>query len=262
MIRKSLVLSLILLPIFSSFSSAIEFSNIEILCFDNDQSKTSEQVNNSVPDVDEILKKYIKLVGGPDKLKKIKTVVVSGTWVTDLSYREPQVTVTAFEMLIQAPDTWYIKHTKPDAVHMEGYDGSHGWKQQENGVSAESRHDMVGLFWMFNPWNILNFNKIYPRNCLAGRNYHQDYPVWVIEATDRDDSTISILFDVKTGLIRRSWYADIEEYRDFDGIKFPSSFFFNRKGGYSRLTIDEIKYNIPLDVSEFEPVLKLREDKD
>jgi len=203
-----------------------------------------------LPSVDEILNRYIDVLGGREAIEKIETRVISGKVTTDLTSRKYSIyEVHYFEAYSKIPDMMYTI-TYTDAGNFErGYDGRIGWVKDRCGVEEKADSGKRRLDWLLNPQNALRIEEYYPSLTVKGTERVRGMEVYVLESPELHRP---LFFEIKTGLLigfGHNW--EIHDYRDVGGVLFPHKIAMSRKGGSTVYEFERIDHNLPVEDSLF-----------
>ena len=202
--------------------------------------------------------------GGLDKLRSVKTIVVTQTLTTKSGDREARADLVNY---IQYPDRFRIETKTPKGLVVQGFDGNETWMRDPRGVQPgppsltqearmSLRRDAMALLMAAKDGTVT------PRALpdvqdASGKVSH------ALELSARDLNPIVLAIDPGTGLITKQTFvaapnnggALVEEafsdYRAVDGVQF--AFTAVRTSGDLKVErrVTEIKVNPPVDPSLF-----------
>lgn len=217
----------------------------------------------SQPDVDAVLQKYIQALGGKELLESVSTmkVATSGKGYNLDDENRFEFTNT---LLVSRPRWVSIG----DRARF-GFDGTDRWNQfggQEPSIHTEIRYHAIESDPVSYPLHLLSFPG---KLTVAGRTKLADNSaVKVLAEPERPEPLDRIrqtpkefYFDSETGLLLRIVFeaktVDFSDYRDVEGIKIPfrqtSTFRFHDVATDYEITIDSIEINPELDAKLLEP---------
>ena len=107
----------------------------------------SDESPAELPDVEQVLKKYVKAVGGRKAMEKLTTRDCSGSLTHDLRTREtPMFEEIPFAALAKVPNRCVVMYNRTKGVAASGFDGTVGWRRDDKGVHAD---EFIGKdkFW-------------------------------------------------------------------------------------------------------------------
>jgi photosynthetic reaction center cytochrome c subunit len=214
----------------------------------------------SLPEVDQILNKYVEALGGKAAIEKTRTRILKGTIEAHLLPNSP------IEIVQQAPDKIQFVITTPKGVITEGYNGAEGWVSDPRGVRPLDDTALAALKQEADIYRGLHLAERYTRMRVRGREKVRDRDAYVVFATTPDRQTDRLYFDVETGLLLRSVTyiqtvigaipetTDYDDYRAVDGVKIPFKVHREQLQGFEASTraLTEIKSNVEIDQSKFQ----------
>jgi len=218
---------------------------------------TSEKA--PLPEVDQILNKYVEALGGKAAIEKTRTRLIKGTIEAHLVPNSP------IEISQQAPDKIQFVITTPKAMITQGYNGAEGWVSDPRGIRPLDGSALAALKQEADFYRVLHLPERYTRMRVRGREKVRDRDVYVVVATTPDHNSERLYFDVETGLLLRSVMyiptmigaipetTDYDDYRAVDGVKIPFKVHREQLQGFeaSTRTFTEIKLNVPVDETKF-----------
>lgn len=185
------------------------------------------------PSVDQILAKYVQALGGQAAYEKVTTRSMKGT----VEIPDDNVSGTAL-VVAKAPGSFRLTLVIPDAGVIETVlDGANGWeKNPDSGVHAMSKTDLAITQRQHDFYRELRLKDLYPTMTMAGADKVEGHAVYVIEATPASGPPEKLYFDAETGLLVKhdfervtledgivQYETMLRDYRDVDGLKFPST---------------------------------------
>ncbi|MCP4580198.1 MAG: hypothetical protein GY839_01175 [candidate division Zixibacteria bacterium] len=216
-------------------------------------AQPTETPDDSKADVDIILERYIKAIGGRAAIEKFTTLICRAKVITDLRSRQLPVyeehTIKTYSMI---PDSYYLLSQSYTGRERWGYYGDSGWHEDKCGTRIDNQTGWSKLAWLVNPQNALKIKEYFPNLVLGGQKQVDDKTAYYLISTDRDEAHYGLYFDVNTGLlIRIGYYWDLADYKEIDGVLFPHRISTSRKGGSTTYTFEEVTHNEPIDDSKF-----------
>jgi hypothetical protein len=221
---------------------------------------TPANEKSSLPEVDQVLNKYVDALGGKTAIEKMRTRIKKGTIVAHLLPSSP------IEILQQSPDKVLQVITTPKGVITQGYNGAAGWVADPRGVRPLDGVALAALKLEADFYRDLHLPERYLRMTVTAREKIGEREAYVVEATTREHTTEKLYFDVQTGLLLR-WVkfietmigsipetTDYDDYRAVDGVKIAFKRHREQLQGFeaSTLTFSEIKSNVEIDQARFE----------
>ncbi len=207
---------------------------------------------------DAVLDKYIRALGGPERLAGLTTVAAKGTYKGyDDTEKYP------LEVFAKAPgQRTTIVHAR-DGNRTTTYDGRTAWTaapstERPVPVLALAGGDLDGVK--------LDAELSFPaRMKMALRNWRvgfrttvEDRDVEVVQGTSAGGTLATLYFDVQSGLlVRLVRYADsrvgriptqidFSDYRDVSGVKMPFRWMSTWLDGRSTIELTDVKVNVPI----------------
>jgi hypothetical protein len=224
------------------------------------QTGAKAEQGSPTPDVDAILDRYIKALGGKEAIDNVTSQVSTGTFeAPDAGLSGPA------EQYSKAPNKFFQKLTISGmGVIQQGYDGKVGWSQDPvTGLRDLEGAELAQTLRLSDIHRDIKLKQLYQTLKAAGKEKVGDRDTYVIEAVPPDGKPEKLYFDVSSGLLVRQDLVTIspqgevpaqiyfEDYRDAGGIKTP----FNVKqvaGSITFITkLTEVKLNVPVDDSKF-----------
>lgn len=212
----------------------------------------------SQPTVDQILDRYIKVLGGKQALDKIKTRTRRG-------FVEVAGVKGTFELHEAAPNKSLLLGSLPPplgSVH-QAFDGTIGWVKNQGGVFEMRGEGLAQAQREADFFFDINLKGQYKTMSLVGRDRVGNREFYVIEGTRPEGQVEKLFFDVESGLlVRRYWEAptyfgqlpnssDFDSYRKVGNVWAPFVIRRSRGGQTFLQTITELKLNAKIDESIF-----------
>lgn len=202
------------------------------------------------PTADQILANYLNAVGGKDNAAKIRSRQVTASRI------EPDNKVEA-EEIWQKGQNVRIVTTYPNAVITEGFGGTTGWKVSNGPELHINRLDEAEIARsaqvLFNP----DLKSVYTKVDYRFEDQIDGKPVYLLTATGAN-GVDRLYFDVATGfLVRRQstirtilgpfvYQTDYSDYKDFGGVKIPTTIKVAEPGVRFTRKITKVKINAPI----------------
>ena len=216
----------------------------------------------TLPSVKQILDRYVQALGGVDALSKINTRIAKGSRIGADGVLVPE------EVQQKAPDKLLTITSYPQVVFSNGFNGTVVWGHSSREGATPLADQLVAQIKRDAVFNKeLRMEQLYASLTMLGKTSVRDADAYVIQAKPADGPVEKLFFDVKTGLLVRRYtesdtplgklplQTDYEDYRDVDGIKQPFLIHWSFPGRVWGRKIDEIKQNVPLDDTKFDPVV-------
>jgi Flp pilus assembly protein TadD len=223
------------------------------------------QNTGSQPSVDELLARYVEALGGAKAINALKSRVTKGT--VDV----PGVSRGgSFETYAQGPNKMLtVIQAHPFGLIKVGYNGRSGWSQTGTLILAVKSPTELSLLQrdadFYSPLRLKNLYVKITSPGMSEIGYRQ---VYVLDFQPAAGAVERVYLDAKTYLPARintqrkigNTLAPVEIYLDdwkaVDGLQYP----FSISQRFAKLTLSftvtEIRHNVELDASLFEPSVK------
>ncbi|HEX3253202.1 MAG TPA: tetratricopeptide repeat protein [Pyrinomonadaceae bacterium] len=217
--------------------------------------------SGSLPTVDELLAKYLEAMGGASALKAVTTRTIKGTVDVVGKMRGGK-----FETYAEAPNKIAtIIDTQPMGKSKVCFNGRSGWTLASTGVRVLKGLELSSLQRQANFYSAITMKNDYAKITLAGKSKIGYREVFVLDLQPASGSVDRVYFDAQTylpvrvntvamlGAIAAPVEIYLDDWRGVEGIKYP----FSLTQSFGKLTlvftVNEIKHNVPIDASMFEP---------
>ena len=213
-----------------------------------------------LPSAKQILDRYVQALGGAEALTKITTRTAKGSRIGADNVLVPE------EVYQKAPDKMLTVTSYPQVVFSNGFNGTEAWGHSSREGATPLPDQLVAQIKRDAVFHKeLKTEELYPKLTVTGKVPVRDADAYVIEAKPASGPVEKLFFDVKTGLLVRRYtesdtflgklplQTDYEDYREVNGIKQPFLIHWSFPGRTWGRKIDEIKQNVPLDDTKFNP---------
>ena len=203
------------------------------------------------PTADQIVANYLAAVGGADKVAKVTSRQITATRV------EGEDNKTEPEEIWQKGQNIRIVTTYPNAVITEGFGGTSGWRVSNGPELHINRFDQAEIARsaqvLFNP----DLKSVYTKIDYRFEDEIDGRPVYLLTGTAAN-GTDRLYFDVGTGLLVRRmstirtaigpfvFQTDYSDYKDFGGVKIPTTIKVAQPGVRFTRKITKVKINAPI----------------
>src|SRR2546430_5383603 len=216
----------------------------------------------NAPPIDQVLEKYIRALGGADRLARITSFVATGT---SKGYG-PEGDERRFEVFAKAPDhRTTITHTL-DGDSTTAFDGAAGWTAAPHrpvAVPALTGQDLDGLkldadlSFPAHVKDALTNWRVGPADTIRGRD------VRGVPGTTAKGALATFFFDRESGLLARQvrytaspvgrmpTQIDYADYRDVSGVKMPFRLTVIWLDGQDTIQLTDIQTNVAVDAAKF-----------
>ena len=208
------------------------------------------------PTIEDILAKYETALGGKDKLVKITSRQIKAQRVEPDGKSEP-------EEIWQKGGKILANTTYGNYVISEIFDGTTAWKLG-NKEKIELKPDEIEQIKRdAQIFANTNLNTVYAKLEFRFLEKLDGKEVYIVQATTADNKRERLVFDVATGLLmRRSassqtilgnfvYQVDYQDYKDFGGVKLPTTTKFAVPNIYWTRKVLEVKNNVTVDDKQF-----------
>jgi hypothetical protein len=244
-----------------------------------------------LPTIDQILDRYHQAIGGQTAARKVTTRVIKLSWLRPklVNGGTPNAAMIArgetwsMEIYQKAPDKYLAVITSPGGTIYHGYNGRSGWVRSPQGQRDMNGAELARVIRAADLLGDFKLKEQYSQLSVTGREKIDDREVYVVEALGAQPLGAQaslpapgrridrFFFDSQNGLLLRRTVltptalgydpeqTDFRDYADVDGVKLPFtivvSYLDDSHLGTTRKYI-EVKQNIPIDDSKFDPPQK------
>ena len=206
------------------------------------------------PTGDQILANYVTAVGGADKLGKVTSRHITANRVEPDGKTEPEDIWQQGTKLRVA-----TTYAEPNNVTITaGYNGTDAWMNSTGQPLHVSPDDLdrlkISTQILFAP----DLKSIYTKLEYRFTDQIDGKPVYLVTATLPNNQVDRLAFDIATGLlVRRTsiartalgsfvWQWDFSDYKDFGGVKIPTTIKIAQPGQRFTRQITKVKINAPI----------------
>ena len=209
------------------------------------------------PTVDEILAKYETALGGRANLEKITSRQIKASRI------EPDNKTFEAEDIWQKSNKFAVATKYGDYVVTEGFDGKTAWKRgnkDEIVLKADESEQIKREAQLFtNP----NLKAIYAKMDFRFVDKIEGREVYLVLATTAENQRERLYFDASNGLLVRrvassptilgnfQYQVDYADYKDFGGVKLPTTIKFAVPNIRWTRKITDVKNNVTIDDAKF-----------
>jgi len=215
----------------------------------------------ALPSADQVLKHYYEAIGGRAAWEKLHSRISKGT----IEIPAMNNLSGTIEVHMKAPDSILLVINVGGAVIRQGFDGTTAWSDDpRNGLRVLSGEEREEVKREANFYHALDLQKIYSKMTVTGTERVGDRDAYVVEATPAaGGEPEKLYFDAQSGLEVRSishrhtsdglaeFTANIEDYKELDGIKLPSRVEQSSAQNAFTIRFTDIQHNIDLADSQF-----------
>lgn len=205
--------------------------------------RTPNSSFKSSPEADQVMERYIKVVGGREALERLKNRVSVG--VCTYPFENLTGKITIYE---EAP----YKHSMQIEIPNLGttkivFDGKRAWTQNSLMGFYEFKEPMLSAFRReFDFYKIVKYRELYSEIIYRGEFDSSDGRVDVIELVASDGSRDELHFDAKTGLLVYGGGEKLGDYRQVGDVKIPFSQTILVGGMEIKIQLSEVTHNVAI----------------
>jgi photosynthetic reaction center cytochrome c subunit len=210
----------------------------------------------SLPDADQILDKYLAAAGGVEALHKIKTRIQKGSVEANGEQYPIEIYSEASEKRVS------ISHAS-FGESITAFNGQAGWLSTPRGVHPMSAYERQSadidaqIYFPARLRELYQEFKALPGETLDG------HATFLVTATGMNTPLLRLYFDQQSGLLlrmirytetplgRNPLEVDYADYRDIDAVKIPYEWTLTRTNGSFTIRINSVQQNVPIDEKLF-----------
>ncbi len=218
---------------------------------------------DATPNVDQILDKYVQALGGRAAIVTQTSRLSKGTF----EIKSSGASGTA-EIYEKAPNKWLTVITISGrgvmGVLKEGFNGTIAWLQDpQEGVREKTGQQLADMKLDADFYRPIKLRELYPKITFKGKQKVGNKETYQLEATPADGPAEQWYFDAQSGLlVRIATERDttqgkmpiqifMENYRDVDGVKTPTSIRQVFPKFTLAIKIEEVKHNVQISDAKF-----------
>ncbi len=223
--------------------------------------KTAEDERPKQPDAkptaDAILEKYTQAVGGKDAIGKITSRVIKASRV------EPNNKTVEAEEITQKADKLSIVTTYPKTVVTEIFDGTTSWKRVGADAINLKADEMEQVKRSAQIFSFADLKTVYQKLDYRFVDKIDGREVYLLIGTLPDNARERLYFDTQTNLLVRrvastptvignyQYQVDYADYKDFGGVKLPTTIRYAMPNISWTRKITDVKINATIDDAKF-----------
>jgi Flp pilus assembly protein TadD len=220
--------------------------------------------SGSMPNVDEVLTRYVQALGGADAINAVTSRVIQGTLDLIGVSRNG-----SFEIYSLAPNkTLTVMHAYPMGTIKLGFNGLSGWVQTANGLRPVKGLELGVLQRGADFYESIRLKNNFAKINLLGRSKIGYREVYVLELQPTSGANERLFLDAESYLpIRLNTVRTngrqmaavevyLDDWREVDGIKFPFSITQTFPGLTLVFRTTEIRHGVALEAKLFESPAK------
>lgn len=220
------------------------------------QTKPAE----SLPNIDQIIAKYVDALGGKAALEKITSRTQKGTF--EIPAMGAGGSMEGYE---KAPNkSLMIIEIAGFGTIQQGFDGTVAWSQDpQTGLREKTGGELNDAKLDAELYKPLKMKELYPTMIVKSKEKVGDKEAYLVEAKPAAGSPEKWYFDTQTGLLirqdterespngREMSEIYLENYKDVDGVKVPHTVRIVTPQFSITLQTTEVKQNVPIDDAKF-----------
>lgn len=208
------------------------------------------------PTIDAILDKYTLASGGKENIAKITSRTITASRVEQNGKSET-------EEISQKGNKILIVTRYPQAVVSEAFDGTTAWKRanaDEIKLKTDEAEQIKRNAQLF---SFADLKTVYSKLDFRFVDKIDGREVYLVSATTSENGRERLYFDASSGLLARrvasvptvigvfQYQVDYGDYKDFGGVKLPTTVRYASPNVISTRRILEVKNNAPVDDAKF-----------
>jgi photosynthetic reaction center cytochrome c subunit len=209
------------------------------------------------PAIDQILAKYETAIGGKDAIAKITSRQIKA------SRMEPDGKTSEAEEILQKGGKMSVATVYSKAVITERFDGTNASKSANTDIINLKTDEAEQIKRNAQIFTFADLKSVYAKIDYRFTDRINGREVYLVLATTAENSRERLFFDAQTGfLVRRSavvptvlgpfvYQVDYADYKDFGGVKLPTTVRFAMPNISWTRKITEVKNNVTIDDSKF-----------
>lgn len=214
------------------------------------------------PTIDQILTKYETAVGGKANLAKITSRTITASRV------EPNGKTSEPEEIWQKGGKLLVVTKYPNTVVTESYNGANAWKRAGDKEIPLRTDDIEQIKRNAQTFSYADLKTLYPKMDYRFTDKIDGREVYLVLATTADNRRERLYFDAQSGfLVRRvasvptvlgmfQYQTDYADYKDFGGVKLPTTVRYAMPNIIWTRRITDVKINAAIDDAKFNSINK------
>lgn len=217
--------------------------------------------SGSLPALDDVLKRHVEAMGGEAAINRVTSRVITGTVdVAGISRGG------SFEMHALAPNRMLtVIQAQPNNTIKLGYNGKIGWFLESGAVRALKGAELAILQREADFYAPLRIKANFAKVTLTGTSKIGYRDVYVVDMQPLSGPAERLYLDAQTylpvrinttrtvGRISEPVEIYLDDWRDFEGVKYAFSTSHNSRSAKLGFTVKEIRHNVAVDLKLFEP---------
>ena len=181
--------------------------------------------SGELPTRDEVLNRFAEAVGGKEALQAREQLCYEGTIVQDLAWKDPAHIEVPFRACAEKTGR---------LLYVESAD----WADLPGTDSGDPN---LKLRWLMHPEFALTVEEFFPELEVRHREMRAGRGVIVLAPKAMKFEYYALYFDEETGLLNHvGYHNDLKDWRMVNGVLFPHTFIFGRKGGHTTYQFERV----------------------
>ena len=207
-----------------------------------------------LPSTQQVLEKYVLALGGREKILKITSRVMSGTFETD------GVTNGTVTVVYKTPNLYHsVVNVNGYGVLDSGHDGKGGWeKSPDQPIHAQTGPDLARSRRELDLHKAVKLAQLYRSITIKGKGREGGRSAWLLVAVPVEGHPETMYFEAQSGLLLRvdlqldtesgpvAVERRYEDYRDVGGVKVAHTIRFTNPGLSYTLRFHSVQHNAPI----------------
>ncbi len=217
--------------------------------------------SGSLPTVDEVLQRHVEAMGGEAAINRVTSRVITGTVdVAGISRGG------SFETHALAPNKMLtVIQAHPVGTIKIGFNGKNGWYLASGALRSLKGAELATLQREADFYSPLRIKKNFAKVTLPGMSKIGYRDVYVVDLEPLSGAAERLYLDAQTylpvrintvrtvGRVSEPVEIYLDDWRDYEGIKYPFSTSQNSPSVKLGYTVKEIRHNVVVDPRLFEP---------
>lgn len=221
----------------------------------------SKSDTTDLPGSREVFEKHLDALGGEQAIAKVKNLIMTG------SIQMPAMGINGTMKIIQVkPDKMSTTMDLPQVgQQIQVFDGEIGWMGSPvMGMQKMSDEQAAQTKAQLAVESMEGFRDTFKKVKIVGKSDFDDAPAYEMEATSKNDDTMSMYFDVETGLMRgmkmvaKTPMGEIpmmiytQDYQQNGPVKMAMRTIIKAGPTEMVMTIDDVKMDVEIPADTFQ----------
>jgi len=224
-----------------------------------EEEKKAAEAKATLPSADQLLDKYLAVVGGAGGLQKITSRVQKGTLTAFGGQHFP------VDVFSKAPDK------RVSVMHLQGgdsvtsFDGKQGWLSVPGHVHTMSAAENAAARIDADLYLPAHLKTLYQKFRVDVGEKIDGHDTYLVVGRSEGQPPLRLYLDKESGLLlrlvryaetplgRNPTQIDYADYRDANGVKVPFRWTLSRPGNRFTIQVEQVQQNVLVDDSKFAP---------